>query len=433
MKTNIFIIVCLQLLVFSCRETTTPTIDTSTQRSASAFSYAPLDVQPIKFTLDNSRDTFLFGKTGLLLYVPARAFLGRGSNTTIELYLKEYQQPHESLAQRISTSSGNHQLLTASTIIHLEARQGMTQMHLAAQKELRLHFERSAKAPEMKLWRGSPQAWQATDFDRPKLFNHMLKIGPYKERQFADGQGIEQWEKQYLAISDQDQDDLWENDHAYLHLNYTIGKDGRIKDITFKEPVSDEFQRRILKTMQSYPLCKPHLVEGKPQEVTCEYAFHVHQAEPKYKEDLDYLQLLQNGYPPLEAQGIRHIDHLELKYHIFNVDKLGWLAAAQAMSIPKPVDLVVELEPAYMAEVKIFLKNSRAVLMGSRQGNSVVFEGLPEDEPLRILAFSQRGEQPLLATAEANSSDGIVENLKFSKASYAEIRETLRTVGRIDQ
>lgn len=428
MKTNIFIIVLLQLLVFSCRETTTPTIDTITQRSASAFSYAPLDVQPIKFTLDNSRDTFLFGKTGLLIYVPARAFIGRGSNTMVDLYLKEYQKPQESLAQRISNSSSNQELLTASTIIHLEAKQGMSNMYLAPQKELLLHFERVPKAPQVKLWRGTPQAWQAADFDRPTLFNHMLKIGAYQERQFKNGQSIEAWEKQHLAISEAEQNDLWEKDLAFLHLNYTIDKKGHLKEVAFKEPVTHDFQRKILKAMKQYPLCKPHVVEGKAQEVTCEYAFHVHQAEPKYKENLAYLQLLQDQYPPLKAKGIEHIDHLELQYHIFNVDKMGWLAAAQAVEIPKAVDLIVELEPAYMAEVKVFLKESKAVLMGRRDGNSVLFEDLPAGEPLSIVAFTLRGEQPLLATAEANASDGVVENLKFSKASYEEIRQAFKEV-----
>jgi hypothetical protein len=107
---------------------------------------------------------------------------------------------------------------------------------------------------------------------------------------------------------------------------------------------------------------------------------------------------------------------------------LGWLAAGQETDILETVDLIVELEPSVIAEVKIFLKNSKAVLMGKREGNSIVFEGLPEDEPLSVFALSQRGEQPLLAVATANSSDGIVENLKFSKASYEEIRSTLKTV-----
>jgi hypothetical protein len=428
MKTNIIIIVILQLLVFSCRETTTPTIDTITQRSVSAFSYVPLDVEPIKFTLDNSRDTFLFGRSGVLIYVPAGAFMGRGSNTRIDLYLKEYQQPYESLAQPISTSTGSNQLLYTNTIVHLEARQGMANMHLAPQQAIRLHFERSPEVPEMQLWQGTPKKWKVADNDRPKLFNHMLKIGAYDERQFANGQSIEIWEKQNLGITTTDQNELWEQDLAYLHLNYTINKEGRLEDVKFKEPIAHDFQRRILKTMQSYPLCKPHLVDGSPQEVTCEYAFHVHQAEPKYKEDLNYLQLLQNQYPPLTAQGISHIDQLELKYHIFNVEHLGWLAAGQETDILETVDLIVELEPSVIAEVKIFLKNSKAVLMGKREGNSIVFEGLPEDEPLSVFALSQRGEQPLLAVATANSSDGIVENLKFSKASYEEIRSTLKTV-----
>ncbi len=415
--------------MFSCRETTPPTINTIIERSVSAFSYDPLDVQPIKFTLDNSRDTFLFGETGLLIYVPAQAFSVHGSTTTIDLYLKEYNKPQESLRQRISTSSDNHELLTASTFIHLEAKQGRSTLFLAPDKELLLHFERLSKAPKIKLWRGTPQAWEVADFDRPTLFNHLLKIGAYKERQFENGQSIEAWEKQYLAISDEDHDDLCENDHAYLHLAYTIDKKGRLENVAFEEPVDHYFQRRILKAMEQYPLCQPHLVNGQPQKVTCEYAFHVHQAGPKYKENLNYLQLLRNQYPPLKAKGIEHIDHAETQYHIFNINKMGWLAAAQAVPVPKTVDLVIQLESTIMAEVKIFLKESKAVLMGKRDGNRILFEDLPANASLSVLAFTQHGEQPLLATTEANSSDGVVDNPMFAKASYEDIHAALKTVG----
>lgn len=430
MKTNIFIIVWLQLLVFSCRETTIPTIDTTTQRSASTFSYAPLDVTPKQFTLDNSRDTFLVGKTGLIIYVPARSFLGRGSNTMVDLYLKEYKQPHQSMCQRISTCSRNHQLLAANTIVHLEAKQGMSTMALAPHKELLVHFKRLPKAGEIRLWQGEPQAWEAMDVDRPKLFNHLLKIGSYKERQFKNGNSIEAWEKQNLAISDQEQEDLWKRDLAYLHLLFTIDKTGKLKNIRFKEPIQHDFQRKILQAMQNYPLCKPHIVDGKVQEVACKYAFHVHEAEPKYKENLHYLQLLESSHSPLQAHGINHIDHLELNYHVFNIKQMGWLAAAQAVNVPKTVDLIIELEPAFLAEVKIFLKDSKAVLMGKVQGSTILFEDLPQDAALSILAFTQQGGQPLLATAEANSSDGIIENLEFSAASYEDIRQALKTVGK---
>jgi hypothetical protein len=430
MKTNILFIVLIQLLVFSCRETTTPTMDITTKRSAGtgAFSYAPLDVTPTQFTLDNSRDTFLVGKTGLIIYVPARAFLGRGSNTIVDLYLKEYKQPHQSMCQRISTYSRNHQLLSANTIVHLEAKQGMSTMALAPNKELLIHFKRLPKANQIRLWQGAPQAWEAMDIDRPKLFNHMLKIGAYNERLFQNGNSIDAWEKQHLAISNQEQEDLWKQDLAYLHLLFTIDKTGKLKNIRFEEPIQHDFQRKILKAMQNYPLCKPHIVDGKAQEVTRKYAFHVHEAEPKYKENLHYLQLLESSHSPLQAQGINHIDQLELKYHVFNIKKMGWLAAAQAVNVPKTVDLVVELEPAFLAEVKIFLKDSKAVLMGKVQGNSILFEDLPQDAPLSIWAFTQQGGQPLLATAEANSSDGVIANLEFSATSYEDIRQALQAV-----
>ena len=195
--------------------------------------------------------------------------------------------------------------------------------------------------------------------------------------------------KKHLVLSKEQEQELWDK-QMYLHLNYTIDKTGKLKNVVFREKLSTSFQKKVLDEMKQYPVCTPHLENGKPSDAECQYIFHVHQAEPQYKRDLSYLRILEDDYPELKAEKIDHIDNLELKYHIFNIRKLGWIAAAQALEQPTSVDLVIKVEPTFLAEVKIMLEKSKIILKGKRDGNKVSFLGLPKNEAIQIIAFGEK-------------------------------------------
>lgn len=427
MKLLLSIMIVLFGMVLSCTDPAPRLIDGEVQRSAGNFSYDRLDVRPNAFVINNHRDTFLWSQNNTLIYVPANAFLTKKNNQQVELYLKEYTCAGESLAQEISTTTADHQLLISSTILHIEARQGNSKIPLQHRQELRLHFlhPNGPSGQLLSLWSGQPQAWVPLDFDRPKLFNHMLKIGPYNAKKFADGETIDSWEKEHLGIRPDEEQLLWQ-EKPFLHLRFVINKRGMIEDVRFKEPVTNRFQRRILQEMASYPRCHPHIVDGVPQRVQCEYAFHVHQAEPKYREDVVYIHAIQRNKTVLKPRGIDHIDHLELKYNIFNTKQLGWLAVGRAQPIQQGVDLIVELKADIAADVKILMRESRAIILGKRKGNQVLFEGLPKNKAIRVIALGRRANQPIYAEALANSSDGTVSDLSFNHTSYEELRTVIR-------
>ncbi|WP_052598626.1 hypothetical protein [Aureispira sp. CCB-QB1] len=428
MQHTFFIILAASLLVLSCGDHKPPKLDPDSNRGLKPFAYASIDIEPTKFTIDNSRDTLVFGANDFFIYVPAKAFIARGSNTMVDLYLKEYHSPSAALAQSISNASLDHHLLAASKVIYLEAKQGINTLSISPKHDLRIHFKKDKNTPEIGLWSGHPQAWTPIKFDQPRLFNHRLKTGQYKEAQFADGSSIELWEDKNLTIrKEKEEQELWDNEQ-HLHLDYTINKLGKIENVAFEEKVNTNFQKRILKVMKNYPICKPFLVNGQPTAVSGQYIFHVHQAEPHYKKDIHYINILGKKYPKLQTQKISHIDQLEFKYHIFNISKLGWIAAAKAIDSPDPVNLVVKVEPTFLAEVKLMLQKSKIILTGKREGNQVSFSDLPKNEAIQIIAFGEKDKQPVLASTKANSSDGVIEQLQFSSSSYQAIKDALKKV-----
>lgn len=432
MQKTIFIILTASFLLFSCKEKgqkpPSPSPDSSVNRGLKPFAYSSIDVEPTKFTIDNSRDTLVFGKKDLIIYVPAKAFIAKGSNTTFDLYLKEYNKPCDALAQNISNTSLDHHLLAASKIIHLEAKQGLTNLKISSKHDLRIHFKRNKAVPEISLWSGHPQAWTAMKFDQPRLFNHRLKTGLSQATEFADGSSIEAWENKFLTISkEKEEQELWDNEQ-HLHLDYTINKFGKIETAVFEEAIKTNFQKRILKAMKQYPVCQPYLENGQAKAVNGRYIFHVHQAEPRYKKDLNYIRILGKPYPKLAAQKISHIDNLEFNYHIFNIGKLGWIAAAKEIESPNPVDLVVKVAPNFLVEVKLMLEKSKIILTGKREGNQVSFSDLPKNEKVQIIAFGKRNEHTVWASKKANSSDGVVDQLTFTNSSFQDIKASLKKV-----
>ncbi|MBL4650267.1 MAG: hypothetical protein JKY03_11090 [Aureispira sp.] len=430
MRKIIFIILTASFLLFSCddKKSKNSMPNSSANRGLKPFAYSSIDVEPTKFTIDNSRDTLVFGKKDLIIYVPAKAFIAKGSNTKLDLYLKEYSSPSEALSQNISNTSFDHHLLAASKVIHLEAKQGLTNLSISSKNDLRIHFKRDKAVPEISLWSGHPQAWTAMKFDQPRLFNHRLKTGLYEATHFADGSSIETWENKNLVIDKKtEEQELWDNEQ-HLHLDYTINTSGKIEKVVFEEKVNTRFQKRILKAMQKYPICEPHLVDGQAKSVKGQYIFHVHQAEPHYKKDVNYIRILGKKYPKLAAQKISHIDHLEFKYHIFNIGKLGWVAAAKEIESPNSVNLVVKVESNLLVEVKLMLQKSKIILTGKREGNQVSFTDLPKNEAVQIIAFGEKDKQPILASIKANSSDGVVDKLKFTRSSYQAIKAALKKV-----
>lgn len=432
MQKTILVILMVSFLVASCSDkkisgSSGPDL-TANNRSSKPFAYETIDITPTKFTINNSRDTLIFGKDDLIIYVPAKAFISKGSNTIVDLYLKQYIRPADVLAQNISNISLNNHLLAASKVIFLEAKQGINKLRISPKHDLRIHFKKEKNLPKISLWSGHSEAWTPVKFDQPRLFNHRLKTGFYKATEFADGRSIEAWEKKYLTINkEREEQEIWDKE-AFLHLDYVINKSGRIEKVVFEEEISTTFQKRVLQAIEAYPLCKPHLVNGQPTAIKGRYIFHVHQAEPRYKKDLNYIQILGKDYPELTTKNIHHIDKLEFNYHIFNIKKLGWIAAAKEIDHPNSVNLVVKIEPTFSAEVKLMLQESKIILTGKRKGNQVHFTNLPKNKAIQIIAFGEKNNQPVLGLATANSSDGVIEHLKFSNTSYPAIKAALKKV-----
>lgn len=422
---------CLIVLVlFSCRERKTPPmpIDGVTRQGNTAFPYAQIDVDAQIFTVNNQRDTLLFGRKGLIIYVPANTFVSKRNRGNMELILKEYDQPGAALAQNISNNSNQKDLLQYSKIIHLDARQGETQLKLAPENDLMVHFKREEDDPPLKLWYGTPQAWRVLKYDEPKLFSHVLTIGPYQDIKFTNRQSSESWEAVHFKLSPEEENRIWKA-RKHLHLEWTLDKNGQAKNWRFREQIDPIVEARILKTVQNYPNCIPYKDErGKAQAVDMEFAFHVYESEPNYTRNLNYLTIWGKPYAALKKCNLNHVDDVELNYHIYNLYTLGWIAAAAKVQPQNAVDLMVKLEPSVLAEVKLFLQRSKVVLQGKRDGDAVRFEGLPKDEPLQIIAFGHGPQQVLWATSNANSSDGIVSGLSFEPSSYDDIKLALAKV-----
>jgi len=392
------------------------------------FSYQSIDVSPTKFSISNNRDTLLFSPNGLIIFVPAFSFVLPQQDVPVDILLKEYSNPTDILAQNISTQCQDGTLLIANNIIHLSVQQQGKNVNLAPHHDLRLHIKRNKSNKDIVLWRGEPLAWSELPFDHPKLFSHFLRMGRYKRVKLASGQSLRAWEKENLSKTAEDEDRLWKK-QKYIFLDYTITKEGKITNLSFREKVDKAFERKIWNNMKKHPPCVPFKKNGKAIATQCEYHFHVHQTEPKYRNDAAYLDILHRDYPFLKEKKLDHIDKVELQYHIFNIGRLGWIAAAKTMPTENTVDFKIPIQQDFIAEVKAVLEQSKTVVKGTIEDGYVLFKGVPNNEPIQIIGFGEKDKQPLLASIKAGSADQLDKTFAFANSSYDKIKAKLKQLG----
>lgn len=422
MKYSFASIGLLFLLVVACKNSNAPIEHSGAPQF---FSYKSIDVSPTKFSIANNRDTLLFSPNGLIIYVPAFSFVLPQQGVPVDIVLKEYTNPSDILAQNISNQSQEQELMVANSIIHLAVEQQGKPVNLAPHHDLRLHFKRNKANKDIVLWRGEPLAWSKLPFDHPKLFSHFLRMGRYRKVELANGKPLRTWEKENLSMTKEDEERLWEK-QKYIFLDYTITKEGNITNLSFREKVDKAFERKIWKSMKAHPPCVPFKQNGKAIDTKCEYHFHVHQAEPKYRNDAPYLDILHSGYAELKAKNIDHIDKLELKYHIFNIGRLGWIAAAKTMPSRNLVDIKIPIKQDFIAEVKAFLEQSKTIVKGTIEDGHVLFKGVPNNEPIQIVGFGEKDKQPLFASIKAANANKVAGTLAFSNSSYDKIKAQLQ-------
>ena len=96
---NLIFLIILTLQLVGC--------DNSEKFNSEEF-YSKLNVVPEKFVINNNIDTFIFGKQGTAIFIPAKSLVyedGKYPTNQINLVLKEYYSKSEiiSLNESVST------------------------------------------------------------------------------------------------------------------------------------------------------------------------------------------------------------------------------------------------------------------------------------------------------------------------------------------
>ncbi len=116
--------------------------------------------------------------------------------------------------------------------------------------------------------------------------------------------------------------------------------------------------------------------------------------------------------------------YLENSSFVFKTRKLDWINCDRYYEIKEPVDLIVEGDQLNsQTTILVVLKEDRSIIPGYLYADetAAMFQPLPENKPITVIAMRSSGSDYELAVVESNTSDGKVKINAFRSMSEGEL------------
>lgn len=115
----------------------------------------------------------------------------------------------------------------------------------------------------------------------------------------------------------------------------------------------------------------------------------------------------------------------DYKYYIYNSSKFGWSNVDKFTNEPNLVDVGVNLSPDEFTDCKLVFKNRRAVVPATVKNELYIFENIPADEEVWIVALRYINGIPLLSLENIITSNKFYP-VNFQAYSLPELKEKLK-------
>jgi len=128
------------------------------------------------YNIDPSRDSVIETTKGIVMAIPAHAFLdeqGRTATGPIQLVIKEALDPADIMKAGLSTRSGN-EVLSTGGMFFLDARQGDQALHIDSTKPIVAQIPTANKKQDMQLYKGRVTSNGTIDWVDPVPLEHNL-------------------------------------------------------------------------------------------------------------------------------------------------------------------------------------------------------------------------------------------------------------------
>lgn len=426
------------------------TINSSREASAQINEfYSQLDKQANVYVVDVSQESVVSGKEGTRLTIPPFAFAGKKGlikEGLVTIVLKEYYTYEDIVAAKLTTTSGEDQLISDG-MVHITAQLNGMPVDLAAGKNIRLEMPTRNFDEQMQLYRGVRSSMKNA-FVAKFMDNRMIDTVRFMKRE-ADENGDIDWIAQGQEQKRRDPltkrirvmnpyADPYKVEHgrkrtAWYYVAKSCPLTNDEMEVKLRQHTNNYFDVIKLKRVDVKPVANYRFQQEKLLNVAGD------SVEMTFYQAL-YRQLLT---PEDSARAMEKILREDARYeqrqelmgrYNFTITGLGWYNCDKANNRGPRTLFAFKpeagFEPSTMVSHLVFTK-VKTVLKGSYKDNKITFGRVTKDEPVRIVCIGIKDGKVMSCIQELTTDREEIGDLVFTETTPEQFRKKLQSLNLI--
>ena len=414
-------------------------------------------VKPDTLQIDNTKDTLLFGSKGTGLFFEKESFVmpdGSSPKGKISIHLKESYSLVDMIRENLSSTS-NGKLLETRGMIQVQAFSDNQQLQLKEGKKFIIHFPKDSidMKKQMNLFYGQTNSTENINWTldsltllRPTAFiNGWMTTGwPGGDSTrdagfyFKGQKEIDISEYFYKTFDNTKLEPNKELIDKEFEAKFTVTKLGKIINVRIEEEIYDSSGKKVpsktkpdpyfYQYIQQLPALEPFYFYNGDKLVPfdAESSFNIRMGffPPDYQNKESYNKLFSQKYSAFKNSSITSINDAELNYYVFSSSKLGWINCDFFWKVnDEKIDYIVKVDPESKPNIKLVFTQVKSIMAGTLKGDKYIFENVPINQDVRLVAISFKGSEPLLSVSETKTSKEIFDKFDFKEFSLSDLEK----------
>lgn len=414
---------------------------------------------PQIFTISNDAPVSITGAKGTLIEFPANALVhedGSSPKEPISLALTECYDMTEILLNKLSTTS-NGDLIETAGMVYIEAIADGKKLKIAEGLTYSVSFPQSTEKEDFQLFYGKKENsgvinWTLADTTTSSIAsrnngsvlsnmpendtcfiqinrsyfrrNTKITLMDYYTWTFLDGTLVNNW---FVANFNPPLEMVDE----FCALNYQtevtlkLDPDGWVKERHLSKASVPKYDLEILKMIDRMPQWNMRSFMDKYDEDHSVILQFGREIGVQRGMELTHFEKEYGRGDTLELGTVAKAD---MDFFIYNANQLGWLNCDRFVKFSKIEDFFVNVPFPDKTSVSCVFTGLRGVMLGFVDNGVVVFNDVPSNQAVRIIAVEASGGKPRMASVSTNTSKGKLVINEMKPFKLAELKTALRGV-----
>lgn len=380
-----------------------------------------------KFILKQDADTIFHCKEGTVLKIEQGTFVSSAETNPVSdditLMIKEYYSISDIILGNLSTQSGGN-ILETGGMIFIQAFNNDNECFIKDGKSIEISFPFDKHKKDMMLFSGN---FINGILNWSKIPNDSIQPIELQAEYPGGYNSLRRFLEKKIEIPDSLADI---NISEVALVKFFIDEAGMPVVVSIKNKIHQVFNDLIAKAFSQMPRWRPARRNGVPIKSSIHYQTITFFNDEKTTYDTIYQREFEKR---ITDTTINDLTIAEISHYIFSVSKLGWINCDRFYNEPKPkTSLSVELKNTDGLDVKLVFHSFKAILHGKRKTNGVLFEDVPENETVTIVAIKKENSNNYISLSKSSTSDKVVKELKFEKVTLQGLKDKLKRLDNLN-